>query len=159
MRGQPSHEGHSVLHRNSSERSVEKVFQTNLVLCLFYFRIISCKFYSQVIDGLNVKEVVNRIVLHRDLFNQGLWSLYLNFRFRLRASHFFVSGSGSRTIWSKKQEKHLYYLYNSLELEPKFPAPPSKSFWLPLHSPGSNTSFIIATASQHSLAIVTQPEV
>ena len=31
MRGQPSHEGHSVLHQNSSERSVEKVSQTNLV--------------------------------------------------------------------------------------------------------------------------------
>jgi len=39
MRGQPSHEGHSVLHRNSRERSVKKVFQTNLVLCLFYVRI------------------------------------------------------------------------------------------------------------------------
>jgi len=35
MRGQPSHEGHSVLHRNSSEGSVEKVFQTNLV-CVYF---------------------------------------------------------------------------------------------------------------------------
>jgi len=35
MRGQPSHEGHSVLHRNSSERSVEKVFQTSLV-CVYF---------------------------------------------------------------------------------------------------------------------------
>ena len=100
---------------------------------LFQDKLFTANFTLRFIDGLNVTGVVNRIVLHRDLFNQGLWSLYSNFRFRLRASHFFVSSS--RTIWSKKQEKHLYYFYNSLELEPKLPAPPSKKFPAPSPQP------------------------
>jgi len=53
--------------------------------------------------------------------------------------HLNFFGSSSKTIWSKKSEKTLLYLHNSLapqtvsvEPEPKFQAlaPPSKDFWL-----------------------------
>ena len=73
-----------------------------------------------------------------------LWSRYSNFRLRFQHPEAFGSGSGSRTILSKKSEKTLYYLYNSLvpqtisvDPEPKFQAsvPPPKSFWLRLQPP------------------------
>jgi len=63
------------------------------------------------------------------------------FWLRLQYLEAFGSGSGSRTVWSKKSEKTLYYLYTSfapqtisVDPEPKFQAsvPPSKSFWLRL---------------------------
>ena len=46
----------------------------------------------------------------------GLWRRYSNFRLRLnlRASTIFGSSFGSRTTWSKKQKKRVFYLYNSL---------------------------------------------
>ena len=73
--------------------------RTKFVFILFQDTLFTANFTLRFIDGLNVKEVVNRIMVHRDLFNQGLWSLYSNFRFRLRAFYFFVSDSSSRTIW------------------------------------------------------------
>jgi len=90
------------------------------VFILFPDKSFTVNFTLRFIDGLNVTGVVNRVVLHRDLFNQELWSLSSNIRFR--ASHFFVSGS--RTIWSKKQEKYciICIITNSVAVAQLFPS-------------------------------------
>jgi len=102
------------------------------VFILFQDKLFTVNFTHKFIDGLNVTGVVNRIVLHRDLFNQELWSLDSNFRFRFRASNFL---SPAPEQFGPKNRKTLYYLYNSLELEPRFPAKPSKKFLAPSPQP------------------------
>jgi len=66
------------------------------------------------------------------LLKAGLWSRYSNFRLRLqlRASKFF--GSGSRTIWSKKQKKHGIICIIRLNRNPNFRLRLHhlKNFWL-----------------------------
>jgi len=127
------------------------------VFILFQDKLFTVNFTHKFIDGLNVTGVVNRIVLHRDLFNQELWSLDSNFRFRFRASNFFCLRLQNNLV--QKTGKHCIICITRLNWNPDFRLNHLKSFWLPPHSPGSNTSFIIATAFRHSLATVTQPEV
>ena len=100
---------------------------------LFQDKLFTVNFTRRFIDGLNVTGVVNRIVAASRPVQPEVVEPGLKCQVPVPGISFFCLRLQNNLV--QKTGKTLYYFYNSLKLEPKLPAPPSKKFSAPSPHP------------------------